>query len=44
MLLFQAVSPPSAKKKALAKLQGLLGVNPLVEESPNNLGATIKSI
>lgn len=41
--ILAAVSPISASRKALSKLQGLLGVNPLVEESPNNLGISLRN-
>lgn len=38
-----AVTPPSAKTKALATLQGLLGVTPHLQESPNNLGISLRN-
>ncbi|CAE7630641.1 odh [Symbiodinium necroappetens] len=41
--ILAAVTPVSATKKALAKLQGLLGVNPQVLESPNNLGISLRN-
>merc|ERR1740138_431992 len=41
--IFAAVTPASAKDKALGILQGLLGVFPLVIESPNNLGISLRN-
>jgi len=41
--ILAAVTPASATKKALGKLQGLLGVNPFVTESPNNLGISLRN-
>jgi len=41
--ILAAVTPMSAARKALGKLQGLLGVNPYVMESPNNLGISLRN-
>jgi hypothetical protein len=41
--ILAAVTPPSAKAKALGTLQGLLGVYPLIIESPNNLGISLRN-
>mmetsp|Transcript_43497 Transcript_43497/g.131605 ORF Transcript_43497/g.131605 Transcript_43497/m.131605 type:complete len:417 (-) Transcript_43497:66-1316(-) len=41
--ILAAVTPPSAKAKALGTLQGLLGVFPLIIESPNNLGISLRN-
>jgi len=41
--ILAAVTPPSAKNKALGTLQGLLGVFPLITESPNNLGISLRN-
>jgi len=41
--ILAAVTPESAATKALAKLQGLLGVNPWVQQSPNNLGISLRN-
>merc|ERR1719230_588518 len=41
--ILAAVTPPSAKVKALGTLQGLLGVFPLIKESPNNLGISLRN-
>merc|ERR1712176_583837 len=38
-----AVTPPDKKAKALGTLQGLLGVFPLIKESPNNLGISLRN-
>lgn len=38
-----AVTPPSKKGVALGKLQGLLGPFPLIIESPNNLGISLRN-
>lgn len=38
-----AVTPPSKKAKALGTLQGLLGPFPLIIESPNNLGISLRN-
>merc|ERR1712039_325885 len=38
-----AVTPPDKKAKALGTLQGLLGVFPLITESPNNLGISLRN-
>ncbi|CAE8626781.1 unnamed protein product [Polarella glacialis] len=40
--ILAAVSPATAKQ-AMAKLQGLLGVNPWVQDSPNNLGISLRN-
>mmetsp|Transcript_26497 Transcript_26497/g.61256 ORF Transcript_26497/g.61256 Transcript_26497/m.61256 type:complete len:420 (-) Transcript_26497:134-1393(-) len=41
--ILAAVTPPSAKAKALGTLQGLLGVFPFIIESPNNLGISLRN-
>jgi len=41
--ILAAVTPPSQAKKALATLQGLLGVFPFVQESPNNFGISLRN-
>jgi len=41
--ILAAVTPVSAKAKALGTLQGLLGAFPLVVESPNNLGISLRN-
>lgn len=41
--ILAAVTPPSKRAVAFAKLQGLLGVFPAVEESPNNLGISLRN-
>lgn len=38
-----AVTPAHASKKALAALQGLFGVLPYVQESPSNLGISLRN-
>jgi len=38
-----AVTPPSKKTYALASLQGLVGVTPWLQESPNNLGISMRN-
>merc|ERR1719410_2030072 len=38
-----AVTPPSKKTQALATLQGLVGVTPWLQESPNNLGISLRN-
>lgn len=41
--ILAAVTPQSAKAKALGTLQGLLGVFPFIIESPNNLGISLRN-
>jgi len=41
--ILAAVTPPSAKAKALGTFQGLLGVYPLIIESPTNLGISLRN-
>jgi len=41
--ILAAVTPPSAKAKALGTLQGLLGVYPFIVESPSNLGISLRN-
>lgn len=41
--ILAAVTPDSKTTAALAKLQGLLGVNPYVMPSPNNLGISLRN-
>lgn len=41
--ILAAVTPESASEVALAKLQGLLGVFPHVQKSPNNLGISLRN-
>jgi len=41
--ILAAVTPPSAKAKALGTLQGLLGVYPFIVESPTNLGISLRN-
>lgn len=41
--ILAAVTPPSAKARALGTLQGLLGAFPLIIESPNNLGISLRN-
>eukprot|EP00930_Biecheleria_cincta_P082236 TRINITY_DN71_c0_g2_i1.p1 TRINITY_DN71_c0_g2~~TRINITY_DN71_c0_g2_i1.p1 ORF type:complete len:425 (+),score=106.38 TRINITY_DN71_c0_g2_i1:71-1276(+) len=41
--ILAAVTPDSKTQAALAKLQGLLGVNPYVQPSPNNLGISLRN-
>lgn len=41
--ILAAVTPVSAKDKALGTLQGLIGVYPLIIESPNNLGISLRN-
>lgn len=41
--ILAAVTPVSETRKALGKLQGLLGVNPFVLESPNNFGISMRN-
>merc|ERR1712151_616112 len=41
--ILAAVTPPSAKAKALGTLQGLLGVYPFIIESPTNLGISLRN-
>merc|ERR1712139_624741 len=41
--ILAAVTPPSQTKKALSALQGLLGVFPAVDESPNNFGISLRN-
>jgi len=41
--ILAAVTPPSAKSKALGTLQGLLGPFPLIIDSPNNLGISLRN-
>lgn len=38
-----AVTPQSAARKALAAIQGLMGVVPWIQESPNNLGISLRN-
>lgn len=38
-----AVTPPSKTTYALATLQGLVGVTPWLQESPNNLGISLRN-
>merc|ERR1740123_1193393 len=41
--ILAAVTPPSEAPKALGTLQGLLGAFPLIIESPNNLGISLRN-
>jgi hypothetical protein len=41
--ILAAVTPPSNTKKALSTLQGLLGVFPKIDESPNNFGISLRN-
>lgn len=41
--ILAAVTPPSKARKAIAALQGLLGVFPCVDESPNNFGISLRN-
>merc|ERR1719230_452257 len=41
--ILAAVTPESAKQKAIGTLQGLLGPFPLIIESPNNLGISLRN-
>jgi hypothetical protein len=41
--ILAAVTPESKKNKALRTLQGLLGAFPLIIESPNNLGISLRN-
>jgi len=41
--ILAAVTPPSEAKRALSVLQGLLGVFPKIEESPTNLGISLRN-
>jgi len=41
--ILAAVTPPSAKAKALGTFQGLLGVYPFIIESPTNLGISLRN-
>jgi len=41
--ILAAVTPASARARALGTLQGLLGVFPLIIESPNNLGISLRN-
>jgi hypothetical protein len=41
--ILAAVTPPSAKARAIGTLQGLLGAFPLIIESPNNLGISLRN-
>jgi len=41
--ILAAVTPPTAKAKALGTLQGLLGVYPFIVESPTNLGISLRN-
>lgn len=41
--ILAAVTPDSKTSAALGKLQGLLGVNPYVMPSPNNLGISLRN-
>lgn len=41
--ILAAVTPHSAAKAALSTLQGLLGVFPKVDESPNNFGISLRN-
>jgi len=41
--ILAAVTPPEKSRKALSKLQGLLGVFPDIVESPNNLSISLRN-
>jgi len=41
--ILAAVTPPSAKNRAIGTLQGLLGAFPLIIESPNNLAISLRN-
>jgi len=41
--ILAAVTPPSRARKALATLQGCLGVFPCIDESPNNFGISLRN-
>uniref|UniRef100_A0A7S1ABZ8 Opine dehydrogenase domain-containing protein n=1 Tax=Noctiluca scintillans TaxID=2966 RepID=A0A7S1ABZ8_NOCSC len=41
--ILAAVTPPSQAKRALSALQGLLGVFPKIDESPTNLGISLRN-
>merc|ERR1719158_502284 len=41
--ILAAVTPPSEADRALATLQGLLGVFPQIQKSPNNLGISLRN-
>jgi len=41
--ILAAVTPPSEAKRAIGALQGLLGVFPKIDESPNNFGISLRN-
>merc|ERR1719158_2045280 len=41
--ILAAVTPPSESDRAISTLQGLLGVFPMIQKSPNNLGISLRN-